>query len=553
MARTPLLRSLKKLATECRMARNHGLPLHVLREQRQQFLERKSECNDGLTRREFLMGLGAAAAATTLPRLVKASRREDPKIVIVGGGIAGLTCALGLADQGIESKIYEASHRIGGRMFSNNKYWNDGQVSEWCGELIDSGHFTIQALAQRFGLQLDDLLAAQPAGSEDTYYLFGNYYPKAQADIDFMQIFDVLMTDVNGADYPTTYDSYTPAGKTLDKMSLYDWIETRIPGGHGSPLGQLLDVAYVIEYGADATEQSALNLIYLLGYQPDPSAFSMFGESDEQFHIRGGNQQLPLAIAKYLGVEETIELGKRLVRIRQTPAGRYRLWFEDDESTEEVVADAVVLAVPFAVLRDVDYKNAGFDKLKHKAIQQLGRGRNGKLQLQFNNRYWNQNGPWPGISNGSSYTDTGYQSSWEVSRAQSGTSGIFNFYSGGTVTSNMITNRSFVRAPYAPVLSDAANALGQAEPVFPGLTEQWNGKATQSLPHHSRYFKASYSFYRVGQYTSFGGYEGVRQDSVFFCGEHTSTDYQGYMEGGASEGARVAEQIGMLVKRRNIS
>ena len=61
-------------------------------------------------------------------------------------------------------------------------------------------------------------------------------------------------------------------------MSVYDWIESRVPGGHGSPMGKLLDVAYTIEYGAETTEQSALNLVYLLGYQPQPGSFAIFGD-----------------------------------------------------------------------------------------------------------------------------------------------------------------------------------------------------------------------------------------------------------------------------------
>ena len=33
-----------------------------------------------------------------------------------------------------------------------------------------------------------------------------------------------------------------------------------------------------IEYGADTRDQSALNLIYLLAFQPDPLHFAVFGE-----------------------------------------------------------------------------------------------------------------------------------------------------------------------------------------------------------------------------------------------------------------------------------
>jgi monoamine oxidase len=39
----------------------------------------------------------------------------------------------------------------------------------------------------------------------------------------------------------------------------------------------------------------------------------------------------------------------------------------------------------------------------------------------------------------------------------------------------------------------------------------------------------------------------VRQGSVLFCGEHTSIDFQGFMEGGASEGRRAARELANLI------
>jgi monoamine oxidase len=74
-------------------------------------------------------------------------------------------------------------------------------------------------------------------------------------------------------------------------------------GGHATEFGQLLDAAYAIEFGADTRLRLALNLVYLLAFQLNLNMFEIFGESDERFHIRGGNQQLPQAIARYLGVE----------------------------------------------------------------------------------------------------------------------------------------------------------------------------------------------------------------------------------------------------------
>ncbi|MDI3287005.1 NAD(P)/FAD-dependent oxidoreductase [Polyangium sp. 15x6] len=547
MARTPLLRSLEKLASEHRAARARGLTPAALREERMAARERDARRGISLDRRRFLGATAVGALTLALPRALRAA--DSPTIAIVGGGVAGLTCALALRDRGLSATVYEASGRIGGRMFSNTTSWDAGQVSEWCGELIDSNNRTLFALAQRFGLTMDSLEGPQPSGLENTYFFDGRYYPVAEAERDFAHVYPALLTDLGAAGEITTYDHATPAGRALDRMSVYDWIASRVPGGHASPLGQLLDVAYVIEWGADSRDQSALNLVYLLGHQPEPEHFSMFGESDEAYHIKGGNQQIPLAIAEALG-PDVIERGHRLLRLRESPAGRQILTFQRGSGTIDVVADWVVLAIPFAVLRTIDLGDAGFDARKRLAIEQLGRAHNGKLHLQFSRRYWRDEGPWPGRSDGSTYADTGYQNTWEVSRAQPGEPGILVLYTGGDVTDAMSTRKPFATIKDAGVLADARAGLGWLERVLPGGFTHWNGKATQSMPHLNPLYEASYSYYRVGQRVLFGGHEAARQGGVLFCGEHTSLDFQGHMEGAASQGARAAEELARLVKGR---
>jgi monoamine oxidase len=41
----------------------------------------------------------------------------------------------------------------------------------------------------------------------------------------------------------------------------------------------------------------------------------------------------------------------------------------------------------------------------------------------------------------------------------------------------------------------------------------------------------------------------VRQGNIHFAGEHCSQDFQGYMEGGASEGVRAGSEILADLKR----
>ena len=106
-------------------------------------------------------------------------------------------------------------------MFSNAGYFDQGQTAEWCGELIDTSHATIRDLSARFDLPLDDLLAAQPTRSKETYFFAGRYYPKAQADVDFKALHQILNEDLRLAGYPTTVFQSTPQGRLLNRMSIY--------------------------------------------------------------------------------------------------------------------------------------------------------------------------------------------------------------------------------------------------------------------------------------------------------------------------------------------
>ena len=357
-----------------------------------------------------------------------------------------------------------------------------------------------------------------------------------------MRIRPALDAQTEAAGYPTTWDSSTPTGRDLDHMSVYDWIERYVPGGHHRPLGRLLDVAYAGEYGADTRDQASLNLVYLLGFQPHKSGLSIFGESDERFHIDGGNEQLPEAIAAALP-RDAINLGWSMQAIRANANGTVSMTFETPGRTRTVTADQVILALPFAVLRNLDYDGAGFDARKQRAITQMGAGRNAKLQLQFSSRYWNTSGPW-GKSNGNVYSDVGVPNTWDVTRGQDGASGILVEYTGGSVAAGFQPSTPYSNASTNPqVTTYAKTFLTSLEKVFPGISKTWAGKATLSTPFLDPLLNCSYSYWRLGQYTSFGGYEPVAQGNIHFTGEHTSQDFQGFMEGGASEGVRAGEEV----------
>lgn len=454
---------------------------------------------------------------------------KAPRVVIVGAGLAGLTSAFRLKQEGVISTIYEAANRVGGRCWTRRGHFKDGQIVERGGELIDTGHKEIQELGKELGLEFDNVVMAEPKGTMPFYFFDGCSYTFEEVTNDFMHILPKLKKDLIEVGETTLYNHYTERGYELDHMSVLDYINEIVPGGIQSKFGKLLEVAYTVENGADAGLQSALNLLYMLGFA-QKDHFHIYGDSDECFHIRGGNDQLPTLLADNL--KGQIELNSPLIKIEQTSQNEIRLTFRNRIKEWEVLADKVILAIPFKILRTIDFENASFRELKKIAIEELGMGVNTKLHAQFAKRFWNGLG-----NNGETFTDTGYQQTFESSRTQQGTSGILVNYTGGETAAKLsaltVTEKKEI----------AKSFLDKLDPVLPGSTSNWNGLATVDHWLSNQWSKGAYSYWKVGQYTKFAGIVGEREGNIFFAGEHTSIKYPGYLNGAVESGERAAKEV----------
>jgi monoamine oxidase len=502
----------------------------------------------GLDRRRFLSGVAATAAGLVVATPAHAARilGAQHRIAIVGAGMAGLNCALTLQDAGVAATVYESNARVGGRMHSLPGFWDDGQTSEWCGELTDTTHTVMHALTRRFGLRNVDVVKAQPPGATQTQWFFGKYYAWRDAERDFRPVYAELGRQLHRIGDTTTWNSSTPFARELDRMSAYDWIERYVAGGHRSPMGAFLDTAYLAEYGIDTRKQSALNLVYYVGPQPEYSRttgdFNPLGASDQRYHIAGGNQQLPTLMAGALPGSALL-LRHRLVAIARLPDGRVELTFETPDGTKVEAFDKAVITISFAVLRTLDLRRAGFDARKMLAIRTLGYGEHSKFVVQFDRRLWNERGPW-GVGTGDITTDLAIVNAWDQSRGQPGKSGLIVQYPAGAASAALRPPAPYTMSIGSSWVAEHASALvKQLDKVWPGIGPHFNGKAALSHPSLDPNFRGSYSCWLVGQCTSIAGYEGVRQGNVLFAGEHCDVVYQGFMEGAAREGMRAARDI----------
>ncbi len=489
------------------------------------------------TRRELVAGAGAAAAAGLAAHpaaaLARALRRSQPRIAIVGAGLAGLRCAHLLhtahRHRPIASTVYEGNpERAGGRCWTLRSFFADGVITEHGGQLINSNQRAVRRLAHELGLAEEEVNGGDLPAGQEVFFIDGAYYRLAEATADWEQV---------------GYRAFRAAGREaasargaarLDAMSVPEWLEsTEI--GLGSRLGRLMLANTVTENGGDPADQSALDLIELLSGNPHDSLVPLGGD-DERWHIVGGNDQLVSGMLARLP-PGTVQHGHALVALRAGPGRGVTLVFDLGSSTTEVSADVAVLALPFSTLREVDLSSSGLSARKQAVIETMGMGTNAKVHLELTRKTW----PALGFS-GAAYGEYDRLAcGWDdcVPLGPGAEPALYVAFPGGTVGASGLTGAAHGPAPAA----DANWALGEIDHVFPGTSAVYTGRAYEDHWALDEWVKGAYSYYRVGQAVSYGALAQAREGPYLFAGEHTSIENIGFLDGALETGEAAARAL----------
>lgn len=488
-----------------------------------------------LSRRRFLENtgktlVGAAFAPSLLARpsgsfLSPILGNTAPNIAIIGGGIAGLNALHHLKKHNLDATIYEASGRTGGRMFTVKGAMGEGTWAEFGAEFIDTNHVDMWALIREFNLEDIDYAQASETALESEAFFFGGrhrsleevvnafrtFAPRLAADMERLPEF----SEIN-------YRSTDPFVRKLDNMSLCKYLKK---AGARGWIKKFIEVAYESEYGLSPKVQSSLNLTLLISPETADGHVALFGESDERYKVRGGNQRIPDALANLYASH--IRLNRPLESLRMEGSS-YKLHFGG--MSEDVKADFVILALPFTKLRQVDFP-VEMPAIKRTCINQLSFGTNAKLMFGMKSHFWRRQG-----YTGLVYSDNGIPNGWDNAQLQTAD----NEAAGLSI---LFGGPSGVKVGQGTPDSQKAIFLPKWEQIFKGATEQFNGKvARMHWPSHP-FTLCSYICPTVGQYTSIVGAEQEPVGNILFAGEHCGGEFAGFMNGAAKSGREAAEEI----------
>lgn len=477
---------------------------------------------DRLSRRRLLQGGSVIAGAIALNAAFSPVARAQsiPKVLIVGAGIAGLTAAYRLHQAGVPIDLVEASRRVGGRMSSLASVPDAPGVVELGGEFVDTQHVHIRSIAAELNLAMADLRSADRGLIPEVFYIRGEQISHRTIAEEFKPLAAQILKDLESiaSDDKITYHHPSAAAVRLDRISLADYLDS---ASISPTLRDLIRVAYVTEMGMDIEEQSCLNLLFLIG--TEIGGWSTYGISDERYHVIGGNDRIPRALADR--ISPSIETGTVLESIRSR-GGSYQVSLRQDGVSQERTYDRILLTVPFSVLRQIDLA-VEMAPVKRQAIDQLGYGTSSKLAVPFRERLWRSRYG----STASIYTDLPFQNTWESARYQSGSIAWLTDLRGGKAGIELGAGDPEIQAQLL---------TRQLDQIFPGLEQVDRGQSVRAFWAGEPYQQGSYSAYRVGQWTSIGGAEGERIGNIWFAGEHCSYASQGYMEGACETGEYAA-------------
>jgi monoamine oxidase len=475
------------------------------------------------TRRTFIKKAGLTTSLFSLYPLsyssIFSNSTDDKRIIVIGAGLAGLSCAYELDQAGFNVMLIEARSRPGGRVNTYRDPFSDNLYSEMGAEYVDSSDTYIQEYCKKFNLKI------LPAKQYDGVYVKGqtSSIEGLRSGRDLLPFKGTLEGKLFGQevqyiqkwiDLVKLKGINSPEVQALDRISVEDILKE---GGAPKDIIDLYTYANATEETAVPSKMSALYMIL------SNTRTSNFSENTVEGRILGGNDQLPKTLAQKLGTK--IMYNRPLLRLDYNSNGIIAT-VKEKQRLVQIPAKKCVLAIPASILKNIEI-NPGFSEEKINCINNQQYGHAMKIAMQYRQRFWdNKNSIGQRV-----FTDTPLRRVYHFSIDQPGPRGILLSFTSGedAIKLGKLDNKKRLN-----IAQNSCRNIWPEAPMFweKGVVKYWN---------EDPWVKASYSFAGVGQ-KGFREILAKPEGPVFFAGEHTAIQ-RASMNGAIESGMRVTDEL----------
>lgn len=452
---------------------------------------------------------------------------SSKKVLVVGAGLAGLSAAFELSQAGHEVTVLEAQTRPGGRVYTLRDGFADGLYAEAGAEYFyPTDPDYALAYINHFGL---DVTSLQFAHYASIAHLNGN---RITCDTTHPTDWPLSLThEEQQLGLSGMRQKYTePLLRKFQKGLNEDWPNDVLIQFDGKTF-----VTALKEVGAS---DAAIELLRIMDWDfigegnEHTSAIELLGDRAKfsQFRrpfyaIKGGNDLLPQAFAKYLS--NHIRYGAMATQIDHAPHTIHITFVQDGES-QVMAADYLIVAIPFSVLRHLEVTPA-FSLPKHRAIKELPYSSVFRVYFQTREKFWIGEG-----LSGLALTDLPFTYFWDASWSQHGARGLLQGYATGPTARKLASMKNSSRNQLA---------TEEAKKVYPNIldfVETTTWKCWDTDP----WALGGYSWYTPGTVGSLVPHLPIPEGRVHFAGEHTAPcSLHATIQGALQSGIRAAKAI----------
>ncbi|QQZ29959.1 FAD-dependent oxidoreductase [Thiothrix subterranea] len=446
-----------------------------------------------MSRRKFLHLIAGLLASSTIAPL---SATPAKRIVVVGAGIAGLTAAQTLRQQGHSVTVVEARDRLGGRLWTS-KRWQHMPVDLGATWIHGAKDNPLSALADRIGAKR---LITRYANTT-TYNTAG----KPLNNSENRQL----------EQWQARIDSALDAAQAADTdQSVQAAVETAL-GWNSLKASERQLVQFILN--STLEQEYAGSIHELSAYWHDAAA--AFKGDDALFP--DGYQIIVDHLAKGLNVQlqhvvKTVTWSEQQVTV-QTNRGAFQ-------------ADHAVITLPLGVLKSRQIAfSPPLPARKQQAINTLGMGTLNKCYLQFPNVFWPEDQDWLEYIP----TEAGAWAEWVSLTRVAGWPVLLGFNAAKR-------GKRIEQWTDKQIVADAMQTLRKLfganipEPLDYQIT-RWNTDP---------YAQGAYSFNSVGSTPAMRDHLAERLgNTLFFAGEATERKHFSSVHGAYLSGLRAAQQI----------